>query len=325
MQEKNMKAIIIFILVFSFFSCSCQQNQNVHPFQQIENYNGDVTLPINERLMTAPQKIIGFLNDFDKVDFYSNYELLEEEKHLFMDYYNLLPTNYKGIISEKVIGIYFISNFLGGGMTLPVFDKNENMYMVIFFNPDILHQNISEWITYRDNTAFMNDNSNISLIVDCNSNYYGLIHTLLHEASHVYDHYNYITPFPVKHSKTSESEFPTEFVSGIWEEYDKAVEEYDFRYRTELSFYTQEESLTINNAFEIISSLKNTPFTSLYGSMNWEEDFAETFTWYYLNELLEINYIVNLFEDERLIYVYNFKENELVNNRYRLIKEVTQK
>ena len=316
------KITAIIILVFSLISCKDHRQGNVHPIQKAENYKGSCNSNDPGKILDAPEIIINLLNEMDNVSIYSAYELNDNEKQLFTDYYNLLPAKYKDIITRKVIGIYFISNFLGGGMTLPVYDNNGAMYTVLFFNPNILHKTISEWINFRDNSAFTNDSA-ISVIIECNSNYYALIHTLVHEAAHVYDYYNHITPFTEESLKDDKTKFPTEFVNGVWNDYDIPIAEYDFEDRKRISFYELGEKIDRKSATEIFTLLKRTPFSSLYGSTTWAEDFAESFAWYYLKSYCSINYITTI-DDENNSITYDPNENELAKKRYKIFEELVK-
>jgi hypothetical protein len=320
-----MKKYYLIILVITLFSLSyCKKNygNNLHPIQKAENYNGNINLPIEERLLATPDIIIDILNEFDSVDYYSSKELNGNEKQLFMNYYDLLPLKYKEIIKEKVVGIYFVNNFLGGGMTEAIFDNKGNMLMVLFFNPEILYRNITDWINFRDNTAFINNANKISLTIECNSNYYALIHTLFHEASHIYDFYNFVTPYTEEFLKTDKTIFPTDFIKDIWNDYNKPVDGYDFINRENISFYDLGDRVNNNFAIDIYKALSESPFTSIYCSKTWAEDFAETFTWYYLKEYFDIDYITTLFEDEKIIMAYNPNNNELVTRRYKIFYEI---
>jgi len=308
--------------VFFLVSCKSQKQNNVYPIQKAENYNGNSKSLVWEKILGAPEIIINSLNKMDNVSIYSSYELNSNEKQLFMDYYNLLPMKYTDTITEKVIGIYFIKNFLGGGMTLPVFDNNGDMYIVLFFNPEILHKTISEWINFRDNSAFISD-STISIITVCSGNYYALIHTLVHEATHVYDYYNHITPFTEKSLKNNKTKFPTDFVNGVWRDYDIPFAEYDFEDRKYTSFYGLGEKIDKKSAVKVFTLLKHTPFNSLYGSKTWAEDFAESFTWYYLNNYYSISYITTI-EDKNHLIIYDPNENELVKRRYKIFEEIVK-
>ena len=311
-----MKIIYSVFLVIYLCSCNTVQKKDVHPIQKIENYNINIGLPIDEKISIISPVIINLLNDMDKVDNYLPYELNYEEKKLFIDYYSFLPSIFKNIISEKVLGIYFIENYLGGGMTLPVFSNAGDMYIVLFFNPEILRQNISEWINFRDNSTFSNTESSISVVIESSTDYRALIQTLFHEACHVYDFYNFVTP--VRDRK----KIPTEFINNVWNDFDEPIEKYNFTKRNNLSFYELGEKIDKEYALDIFTALKNTPFSSLYGSTSWLEDFAETCTWYYLNKYYGIKYTTQLYKDGKLLLSYDPNDNELVTRRYKIFEKI---
>jgi hypothetical protein len=213
---------------------------------------------------------------------------------------------------------------MGGGMTLPIFDNNENMYMVLFFNPEILQQNISDWINFRDNSSFTINDSKISINIEINSQYLSLIHTLLHEASHVYDYYHYITPYTEPFLRNDNTIFPTEFVKDIWVNYDEPIEDFNFKYREDIHSYDLGERINKEYAIDIYQALKRTPFSSIYGSKTWAEDFAEGFTWWYMNKYFNMNYKTYIFYDNNLVLIYNPNENELANHRYMIFEALLE-
>ena len=275
-------------------------------------------------MLGTPSIIIDNLNQLDNVNHYSSYELNDQEIQIFIEYFELLPLNYINIITEKVYGIYFVNNFLGGGMTLPIFDNDGNMFMVLFFNPEIMRQNISEWITFRDNSAFTINDSKISINIEINNQFLALIHTLIHEATHVYDYYNYITPYTELFLRNDNTIFPTEFIKDIWINYDETIEEYNFVYRKNIYSYDLGEKINKKYAIDIYQAFIKTPFCSIYGSKNWAEDFAEGFTWWYLHKYFNINYITNIFDGENLLIIYDPNENELVKARYEIFETILE-
>ncbi|MCL2067676.1 MAG: hypothetical protein FWG99_09465 [Treponema sp.] len=319
---------ILSAILFYFVNCKHSQPIEIHPLNDILSYNLDlnkINLPIEKRILPAPEIIISFLNEFDNVDNYASHELSDDERLLFMDYYDLLPETFKNIINEKVAGIYFIENFLGGGMTMPAFESNMNMYMVLFLNPEILNTNITEWINYRDNSIFMDNKNEITLTVECNTNHYALLTTLVHEACHIYDYYSFVTPYTdkiVMNVQNTQNNYPTSFIQDIWLDYDRSIELYDYKNRRNVSFYDLGERTDKILSLELFTALSKTPFTSLYGAKNWAEDFAETFTWYYLKKYFDVDFITTLSDNENILIVYNPNENELVKRRYELFFEI---
>ena len=314
-----MKKIYVVIFVFSLFSCWSNRGNDIRPAQQrLENYNGSVAFTVAERILTTPATILNLLNQLDNVD-YSSYELNNDEKQLFMDYFDLLPLVHKYIIIEKVIGIYFINDFARSGMTEPVYDDYGNLYTVIFLNPEILYQNLSEWINYKDNSIFEDNDSRISVIIECDNTYQAIFCVLLHEASHVYDFINHVTP-PLSGETTSH----TDFTNDIWKNYYEPIERFDFANRQNMVFYSSEEKIRKEYALDMYTALSHTPFSSLYGSTTWIEDFAESFTWYYLNKYHDIKYVTYIMENEITLLSYDPNENELVKRRYGIFEKILE-
>jgi hypothetical protein len=314
-----MKKIYVVILAFSLFSCRSNRGNDIRPIQQrLENYNGSIAFPVEERILTTPVTILNLLNQLDNVD-YSSYELNTDEKQLFMDYFDMLPLVYKYIIIEKVIGIYFINDFARSGMTEPVYDDYGNMYTVIFLNPEILYQNLPEWINYKDNSIFEDNDSKISVIIECDNTYQAIFCVLLHETCHVYDFINHVTS-PL----SGETTLHTDFTNGIWNDYNEPIERFDFANRQNMVFYDTGNKINKEYALDMYTALSHTPFSSLYGSTTWIEDFAESFTWYYLNKYHDIKYVTHIMENEITLLSYDPNENELVKRRYGIFEEILE-
>ena len=238
-----------------------------------------------------------------------------------MKYYNLLPEIYKIVIKDKVYAIYFVNNFKGAGMTDCIFDDNNNAYMVLYFNRELLNKTISEWIEYRDNSSFT-DNENIDIKVNFNTDYLALLFGLLHETCHVYDfYYNvtpYIDPFLLNIYKIEYSKI---FTHDIWEDFKKQKNTYNIFYTYEISFYDLGSKLSKELSIELYKNLIISPFSSLYGSTSWAEDFAETYTYYFLNKYLGIRYEIKIYKSNEQYITYCPNDNPLVIERYRFFEE----
>ena len=321
----NMKKIIVcFFAAFIFICCSTVSVQQYHT---VAFYTSKINLdvPVENRIQLASDKVISMLNTMDSTSEYQPYSPTADEITLFSEYLELLPEKYKQIIKEKVVAVFFIENFMGGGMTQWVYDKKETMYMVWFFNPEILHRTMAEWINYRENSYFSSDNSSgIAIAVECSSDYFALLHTLVHETSHVYDYNYHITPFTEPFLQDEHSALKTNFTDKIWNDYDRPAEEYDFLYRDSLSAYglgpAQKKSLSI----DIYRSLSKTPFASLYGSQNWAEDFAESFTWFYLEKYLHCTYRIRISKNNEDVFIYEPLLNPLFTSRFDNFKAIME-
>jgi hypothetical protein len=309
-----------------FIGCKSSNNQL---YSQVSFFIKKINLSVSldNRIQKASGRIISFLKNYDSTGNYDSYTLTEEEKSLFSDYLRLLPEKYIKIIEEKVVVVYFIKNFKGGGMTYTTYDKNENMYIVWFLNPEILYRKIEDWINYRDNSYFNEESKDISITVECTGDFFALMHLLLHEASHVYDYYNHITPFTELYLKNKNSPASTDYTKMIWNDFNLPMNRYDFPYRNELYSYGLGPAQSKLQAFNIYKSLSRTPFPSLYGSQNWAEDFAESFAWYYLGKYLNCNYKVKITKNtsgtEELL-VFEPLLNKLFTNRFGCFEKIIE-
>jgi hypothetical protein len=322
---------ILLISIISLTSCITYKRVDINiikqqPHRKIENYNGSLQSPIMERIKTATPVIIDYLNRMDSTDKYSTYEPSNDEKELFIEYYNLLPTKFQKTIESKVINIFFLRNFIGGGMSDYLFDESGHLFIALYINSDVLHTSLSDWIKYRDNSTYINDDSKTQINVDCGNKYYGLLHTLFHESSHIYDYINHITPFvePNLINVDTKTEFVTSFIKGIWKDYGHPYSQYDFQNRTNVSGYGLGKKLNQEFSIELYRNINNTPFSSIYGSSTWAEDFAETFTWFYLKKYLGIDYITTIYRDNEIIGTYSPDINPLVYNRYDQFKTLLE-
>jgi hypothetical protein len=324
LKEKAMKKTItlISIVLLALFSCITHHIPNIdeeknRQERKIENYNGSTQKSIENRILIVPPVILDYLNKMDSTDKYKPYEPTNDEKQLFLDYFNLLPRKYKQVIEKKLVAVYFIQNFIGGGMSDFLFDQNGNLYTALYLNPDVLHTKLNDWITYRDNSTFTEDGSTVKIEVDCGNGYFGLLHTLMHEGSHIFDYHYHITPYVEPVLMTiSNTKMQTPFIDGIWKDYGHPFPMYDFENRTNVSGYGLGKKLPREFAVALYTNLNKTPFSSLYGSSAWVEDFAETFTWYFLNKYLKIKYVVTIYKENREILHFSPTDNKMVMNRY---------
>ena len=307
-------SLICLIILFSFLSSNSNKNL---AYNGVSFFTNEISLsiPLIDRIQMASDDVINWLISYDLSNTYKPYTLTDLEKELFTEYYNLLPEKLRNIMYEKVICIFFIEGFEGSGMVIADFDNKEKMFVVSFLNPDLFRYNLTEWLSLRENSVF-DDNSDISIFVEISDEYSALLFALLHEASHVYDYYNQVTPFVEARLQNNKSPVKTNFTDGVWVNHSQAVSGFDFPYRSELYAWGLGAVLDKTLAMGIYRNLSKTPFTSIYGSQNWAEDFSETFTWFYLTNYLNCSYRIIVTDHNSLeTFVYEPLLNLLQNDR----------
>lgn len=276
-------------------------------------YGSAFSPDIVDKLKAAPAAVIQYLCKMDNVTNYKNHELTQGERDLFLEYYSFLPEMFQMQISEKVVAIYIIDGFPFGGMADYAFDEKGEMYSVLYINAKVFTVSLSEWLTERDNSPF-DKNTNKSIVVDCGAGYKGLLHTLVHEACHIYDYYNHATPYAEPHLKGSGTS-RTQFVA-VWDDYFTPVKAYRNRDVQRVNYWGFGKKTTIDTEKKLIDYLNKSPFSSVYGAKNWADDYAETYTYYFLKEKFNIEYKIMYQEMGVTKKTYIPTNNPLVTGRY---------
>jgi hypothetical protein len=321
MNKKIMAFLFTFICVWMLSSQQMSLTEiKKLPHKNIRFYNGSISNNVNEKIQNASINVLKYLCEIDGNKKYKNHVLSGNEKNLFFEYYSFLPESYKKVISDKVYAIYFIDGLSYGGMADYIFDDNNNMYCILFLNSKVLQKNLSEWLEERDNSPFKSVNKSNKIVVKCSSVYKGLLHTLVHESSHIYDYFNHITPYTEPNLKEL-GVGTTEFVN-VWEEYYLSKEQYRNDQIRNVSFWGFGNKISITNASAIIKYIVNSPFSSVYGAKNWADDFAETYTFYYLKKKFNIEYEILYMENGKIIQSYIPTNNILVKQRYSLFSNI---
>lgn len=268
-----------------------------HPLVfELGSYDFDSAVPLVERIEPMPDFVITYLEDVD-ARAYSRYTPNVEELALIDSYFKELPPRIARVMQNRVVGIYFMEeDFIGGGMTQFVLSEQGDPYVILIFNARTLHLSLSEWITYRENTAFRRTtaterDSNVVIRAECGSTYRGFMHILLHEGTHVVDLVDGVTPYlqaSLEPYGWRGERADDSFTRGVWRSFARPKHRYDFFHRRRITFYGLYDGphLDAARAARVYRDLANTPFVSLYAATSATEDLAELVTWYHLVEHL---------------------------------------
>lgn len=295
------------------------------PAKNLENYDFDQASSIISRLTDTPDFVLDYLKEMDNVYNYTSYYPTDEEIEIIESYIELLPQLHQKTLEEKLLGIYFINDFIGSGMADYVLDKEKNIYSILILNPETLNHDISTWMTHRENTCFINDNDQVKIQFECGSEYLGLMYILLHETTHIVDYIHEFTPYVEENIKTINKgvvKKVTPFIENIWNEYNVPVVEYDKEFHENITFYGLGggPKLSISSAQDIYDQLVELPFASLYGSRNWAEDFAEMAMWYHFTEKLGQPYEIKIYINSELLKIYKPMDFKNVMNRFHILE-----
>ncbi|MBU1076753.1 MAG: hypothetical protein KKH98_05630 [Spirochaetes bacterium] len=291
----------------------------------LSNYDFNKDRQLLSRVKYAPHFVINAWKKWDKKDNYKQYTLNKNEKELVQNSLFRLPYLTRRTLRRRLIHIYFIENFLGYGVTDWVLDKTGQVYFYMIFNPDVLRKNISQVITEKEMTCFKKDTDEIDVKINCMTNHSGFLYILLHESTHAVDYVNNITPYvePVMAKVTGEINKKSRFTKDIWEEYAEPEDKYDYKYRSDITYYGMNDGpkINISEAADFYKQLKETPFTSSYASLNWAEDLAEFVTFYQLTQKLEKPYQIKVLKNKKVIFQYEPMKQKKVKKRFQFIEK----
>ncbi|MDA8132942.1 MAG: hypothetical protein M0011_15680 [Elusimicrobia bacterium] len=256
-----------------------------------EYYRFDPASPLEDRIKPMPPELFAHYRDMDKDPAYAVYAPSAEDKALVKQYLSLLPDVYQKVLRERCLGIYFISNFKGNGITSWAEDKDGKIFFHLTLNPDSLKKGLSATLTERESSCFM-PREGWSVKVDAGARYKGLLYALAHEASHGVDYVKGVTPW-------ADNEMPASlrpaslgktaiFFKPFWRDFYVTEKDYDFPLRDKITFYGLNGGPRIGfeDAAALYENLTRGPFASLYGSTSWAEDFAELATFHLLTTKL---------------------------------------
>ncbi len=296
-----------------------------NPLRKLESYNFDPDSSLIERVKTTPDFVLNAWAEFDQKDDYTSYTPNREELHMIGKCLDGLPPLHGAVLKERLVGIYFINNFIGSGMADWLFDEEGDLYCYMGFNTAILRLTFSELVTQKEGSLFIKDDPDLSVKIDCGDELPGFMYILLHESTHVSDYVKNITPYTEKWMTVAQSDPPdqTPFTMSVWRSYRRPVRKYNFSYRKHITFYglSGGPRINISDAVSLYKRLGGTPFASVHGSTNWAEDLAEYVTFYHLTQKSKHHYVISVENNAESIFTYEPMKNQEVIKRMPLMDQ----
>ncbi len=310
-DQAGYKSLIFFcIFIFSsLFFCSSDEYDRLnklltHPAKKLDSFE-HIEGNLIDKIGSPNDVLMDYLMFMDcRKGIYKSYQPTANELETIKSVFKQIPRKLKEAVEDRIIGIYFVKNFLGSGLADWVKDENGNVYTFMVFNSVLLKQTATERITMRERSAFISEDSykltyNLGDVSAFSFIFY-------HELMHVYDYIYRATPGE-KHLYTDQHTEKHAFTKGIWESSYQPVSKYDFPNRNKLHFYGigGEPKIKISHAPQIYRHLERSPFVSIYGSMSFLEDFAEMGAILIHKEILRHPYEIIIEKDGKVIYRFD--------------------
>jgi hypothetical protein len=306
------KKTALFLILVCAVSCGPLRDEQ-SPFS-LSHFSFDTSEPLLARVKAMPPSVLEDTRRLDENPGYTPYTPTDKEMVIIRDSIDLLPPLTKRVLQQRMVGIYFIRDFLGSGLTNWFSEKGE-VYTYMIFNPDVFRQDISGLVTAKDRTVFRSGGRG-SVAISCGGKYNGFLYILIHESTHAVDYVRVITPY-VEEGVPSFSNPPdSPFTAGVWRGYRETALEYP--YQSRVTFYGMKGGphYSLEEAEDVYRGLSRSPFVSLYSGLNWAEDLAEFITFYHLTEKLKQPYRIEVRGPSGGLFEFEPMENHLVRKRF---------
>lgn len=312
--------VFFLMLVCSRLFCFTLDELKKYPYEQTSYYGGSFSYELLDKVRVLEGNAKKFLSDYDNYYEYKNHVLTENEKTFFTEYFSHLPEKFKTCFLENVYAVYFVEGMSYGGLTNFIFDEDQRMYCTVFFNIDTFKYNLDEWFEIRDNSIFAKTDEKNRIKVECSKEWKAFLHVLTHESAHVYDYINNVTPYADSFDGNPKSD---SVYYKYWRDKSHPVKEFDNSLLSKFSYYNFGKRISFSKANDLINYISKTPFSTIYGAKNWQDDFAETVTFYYFQKAFGLDYKITCIKKGKTLSTYSLKQNANVHVWDSLCKELT--
>ena len=306
---------------------SCRSDRQIrelidqNPVKQLSFYGFDPSTPMVDRITRAPDELLDLYGEFED-ERPTVYTPSAEERDEIVAALEALPVRHQEVLQDRLIGIYCVDDFAGTGMADWVLGPDDEIYANLVLHRRVFDTTAADLIDYRASSAFTDTSSSIDLVVELSDWVSLLQYITLHETTHIVDYVDRYTPFvePSTYALQGVSRRDTTFTDQVWRGYSELRRRYAFEYQPKLRFYglgAPEISDTLMD--DVYTELAAVPVASLYGAMNWAEDFAEFVTFYYLVHTLGADYSISVVRNGEALAEFRSMERDEVIRRAELI------
>lgn len=280
-------------------------------------YGLDPTIPPASRVGKTPRSVLSLFDEPGQPAL-KNHLLSDAERAKLVFAIQTMPPVHRRTLKERLRTLSFLDGMPNTALTSTVNSDEAFKLFDITVNAKILGQSVSEWLTEKERRYFNPAGSPLRVSIDAGTKIDALTFALLHEASHVVDACERVTPPFVAKGRGTQGVTP--FVDGVWSELSVPVPAYRDSVRSRIWSSAKGGAVTADQAPAVYASLRHTPFVSVYGARNWLDDFAEFVAVYHLTEVLKQPYRIVVRGGHQEVFVYEPMKSDLVRGRIGQIK-----
>lgn len=274
----------------------------------------DPASPLESRVRRAPATLVAQIGPPGRPA-PTPYDPTDADRGRLRDAVALLTPLHRRVLAGRLRGIYFLENMPCSAIVLPSDPADGHALYDVAIDASVLPLGASEWLTRRDRTCFDAAGSALRVEFDLGGDVSALAYVLLHEATHIVDLCEGITPEVLPGGRAAPPGRHGPFTAGVWSEPWLPAPRYRDEARACVLFYAAPPRVPVARAEAVYASLGRTPFASLYAARNWRDDLAEYATLYHLTEVLKHPYRIVIRDGEREVFAYEPMKADLVRGR----------
>jgi hypothetical protein len=303
----KLRFLLLFFSLF-FESCFKKNKENIQKdgkktfIQSLKKYD---RVNFYDKIFAFPKEMIPFLKKHPKhhiyADILNHQNIKRSEIKLFKDVLKEIPLFFKKKIEEKLLAIFLVKGIGSSGFT----ELLPNEKGVIFLNVEKLNRKSNKWCRHKESSPF--DEGKIKIVCQMDTNFKtashnAILYTLLHELAHLLE---IKTPFlPTISSKKNLKTFP--FTKLSWEGspyHFSALTDKTFYLRPSLKFFNLRPKLKNYFIPLVYKQFLGSNFVTLYGSINYVEDFAESIAHYIYVNKMKKPYKITIQKENRVLLI----------------------
>ncbi|MEI9910588.1 MAG: hypothetical protein WDO71_13485 [Bacteroidota bacterium] len=233
--------------------------------------------------------------------------------------FDALPALHQRILKAHLLSINFLDNMPNTALTSTVNPDDEFPIFTITIRAEILNQNVSQWLTEKEQTCFISTGSPLNVSIEAGV-LDAILYVILHETTHVVDGSLKIVEALWSQGKLVLNFPKNKFTGGVWSDRVSTDPKYMDTLLDGIRFRHNGKAIPIEKAQSVYLVLERTPFVSLYASCSWHEDLAEYLTVYHFTRQLKQPFRIIIRDNKREIFIYEPMKSELVRSRIKQMK-----
>jgi hypothetical protein len=286
-----------------------------------DRHGFDPKTPLASRVTNTPASVLAKFRDIGPTA-PSIHSLTAAERSQIDAVIRSLPPLHRHVLGARLRALSFLDGMPNTALTSTVNPNEAFRLFDITVNAGILHENVSQWLTRKEQRCFDIKGSPLRVSVEAGTKVDALLYVLLHEATHIVDLAEQITPGFAPDGLSKAPNGPARpFTQGVWIDLALPVAAYRDPVRGSLLYYGASRPIPIDRAPEVYAYLRRTPFASLYGGRNWLDDLAEFVSVYHLTEVLKQPYRIVVRRDNDEVFTYEPMKSALVRSRIAVVKQ----